>query len=145
MYLIDRSRASTFHFLVILCGAPSYGVGQENEIATQAGVPAIHRAWSWSEQSSQHQKSRLWEHQSRKGLRKRIRELISQQQRTTSRAPVTPRELNLLLLAVRSDKLGPVSITSVAVPGRAIFVTEELLRSLEPQKELALICATSIP
>jgi transcriptional regulator with XRE-family HTH domain len=41
VYLIDRSRASTFHFLVILCGAPSYGVGQENEIATQAGVPAI--------------------------------------------------------------------------------------------------------
>jgi transcriptional regulator with XRE-family HTH domain len=41
VYLIDRSRASTFHFLVILCGMPSYGVGQENEIATQAGVPAI--------------------------------------------------------------------------------------------------------
>jgi len=41
VYLIDRSRASTFHFLVILCGAGSYGVGQENEIATQAGVPAI--------------------------------------------------------------------------------------------------------
>ena len=41
VYLIDRSRASTFHFAVILCGAASYGVGQENEIATQAGVPAI--------------------------------------------------------------------------------------------------------
>jgi transcriptional regulator with XRE-family HTH domain len=41
VYLIDRSRASTFHFLVILCGTASYGVGQENEIATQAGVPAI--------------------------------------------------------------------------------------------------------
>jgi transcriptional regulator with XRE-family HTH domain len=41
VYLIDRSRASTFHFLVTLCGAASYGVGQENEIATQAGVPAI--------------------------------------------------------------------------------------------------------
>jgi transcriptional regulator with XRE-family HTH domain len=41
VYLVDRSRASTFNFLVILCGAASYGVGQENEIATQAGVPAI--------------------------------------------------------------------------------------------------------
>jgi|GEM_PF-5575435 transcriptional regulator with XRE-family HTH domain len=41
VYLIDRSRASTFHFLIILCACPSYGVGQENEIATQAGVPAI--------------------------------------------------------------------------------------------------------
>jgi len=27
--------------LVIFCGEPSYGVGQENEIATQAGTPAI--------------------------------------------------------------------------------------------------------
>jgi len=41
VYLVDRSRASTFHFLVILCAKASYGVGQENEIATQAGVPAI--------------------------------------------------------------------------------------------------------
>ena len=41
VYLIDRSRASTFDFLVLLCAEPSYGVGQENEIATQAGLPAV--------------------------------------------------------------------------------------------------------
>jgi len=41
VYLKDRSTASTFDFLVIFCGDPSYGVGQENEIATQAGIPAI--------------------------------------------------------------------------------------------------------
>lgn len=41
VYLTDRSRASTYDFLVLLCLDPSYGVGQENEIATQAGVPAI--------------------------------------------------------------------------------------------------------
>src|SRR5579884_1269567 len=41
VYLTDRSRASTHDFIVIVCGAPSFGVGQENEIATQAGVPAI--------------------------------------------------------------------------------------------------------
>jgi transcriptional regulator with XRE-family HTH domain len=41
VYLTDRSRASTNDFIVIFCGAPSYGVGQENEIATQAGLPAI--------------------------------------------------------------------------------------------------------
>ena len=27
--------------IVIFCASPSYGVGQENEIATQAGLPAI--------------------------------------------------------------------------------------------------------
>ncbi len=41
VYVTDRSRASTHDFVVIFCGRQSYGVGQENEIATQAGVPAI--------------------------------------------------------------------------------------------------------
>jgi len=41
VYLTDRSRASTNDFVVLFCGDPSYGVGQENEIATQAGVPTI--------------------------------------------------------------------------------------------------------
>lgn len=41
VYVTDRSRASTYDFIVIFCAAPSYGVGQENEIATQACVPAV--------------------------------------------------------------------------------------------------------
>jgi transcriptional regulator with XRE-family HTH domain len=41
VYVIDRSRASTHDFMILFCAEPSYGVGQENEIATQAGVPAI--------------------------------------------------------------------------------------------------------
>lgn len=41
VYLKDRSTTSTYDLLVILCAEPSYGVGQENEIATQAGVPAV--------------------------------------------------------------------------------------------------------
>jgi transcriptional regulator with XRE-family HTH domain len=41
VYLTDRSRASTHDFIVLFCPAPSFGVGQENEIATQAGLPAI--------------------------------------------------------------------------------------------------------
>jgi len=41
VYRIDRSRASTYDFIILFCASPSFGVGQENEIATQAGVPAI--------------------------------------------------------------------------------------------------------
>jgi len=41
VYLTDRSRASTSDFILLFCVEPSYGVGQENEIATQAGLPAI--------------------------------------------------------------------------------------------------------
>jgi transcriptional regulator with XRE-family HTH domain len=41
VYLMDRSRAATKDFVIMVCADPSYGVGQENEIATQAGVPVI--------------------------------------------------------------------------------------------------------
>ena len=41
VYITDRSRASAFDFVVLFCAEPSYGVGQENEISTQAGLPAI--------------------------------------------------------------------------------------------------------
>jgi transcriptional regulator with XRE-family HTH domain len=41
VYLMDRSRASTKDFVIMVCADPSFGVGQENEIATQAGVPVI--------------------------------------------------------------------------------------------------------
>jgi len=41
VYLTDRSRASAYDFILLFCASRSYGVGQENEIATQAGLPAI--------------------------------------------------------------------------------------------------------
>lgn len=41
VYVTDRSRASTYDFILLFCTDPSYGLGQENEIATQAGVPAL--------------------------------------------------------------------------------------------------------
>lgn len=41
VYVTDRSRAATHDFIILFCAAPSYGVGQENEIASQGGVPAI--------------------------------------------------------------------------------------------------------
>jgi len=41
VYITDRTRAASHDFLIMLCANPSYGVGQENEIATQAGVPIL--------------------------------------------------------------------------------------------------------
>jgi hypothetical protein len=41
VYLTDRTHASMHDFVILFCGSPSFGVGQENEIATQAGVRAI--------------------------------------------------------------------------------------------------------
>ncbi len=41
VYITDRTRAATHDFILMLCACTSYGVGQENEIASQGGVPAI--------------------------------------------------------------------------------------------------------
>ena len=41
VYRKDRGLASSYDFVILVCLSPSYGVGQENEIATQAGLPAI--------------------------------------------------------------------------------------------------------
>lgn len=41
VYLLDRCRVSTNDFMILFCAPPSFGVGQENEIAAQAGLPAI--------------------------------------------------------------------------------------------------------
>jgi transcriptional regulator with XRE-family HTH domain len=41
VYLLDRCRVSTNDFMILFCAPPSLGVGQENEIAAQAGLPAI--------------------------------------------------------------------------------------------------------
>jgi len=41
VYITDRSRAGTYHFMISLCANRSYGVGQENEIATQGCVAGI--------------------------------------------------------------------------------------------------------
>jgi transcriptional regulator with XRE-family HTH domain len=41
VYRMDRAQASALDFVVLFLADPSYGVGQENEIASQAGLPAI--------------------------------------------------------------------------------------------------------
>lgn len=109
---------------------------RQNEIS-------IHRAWQWSKLPPGQQDDELWQHQSRKGVRKTVKDLISRHQiRTAPAASLC--DLTALLVAIQSGKAGPVRLIPVTTPGRAIFVTEELLRSLEPQKELALTCVTSI-
>ncbi len=48
-----------------------------------------------------------------------------------------------LMSALQLGKVGSVRVISINIPGKAIFVTEELLRTLEAQEELALTCATN--
>jgi len=98
---------------------------------------SIHRAWSWCKFSSEDQKNLLWELHSSKGVRKVIRELISRHQSPSKTVSAVPLELTVLLHALMSGKLDSIRVVPVRAPGKAIFVTEKLLRSLQPQREFA--------
>jgi hypothetical protein len=104
---------------------------------------SIHRAWLWSKLPPEEQREELLRYQGTKGVRGTIRKLVSKYRLTTS--PAEQDEVNLtdFWAAIHSDKLGQVAVVSVKVPGRAVFVTEELLRTLKIKKEFALTCAAS--
>ena len=104
---------------------------------------SIHRGWLWSKLSPEEQRERLWLNQSQKGISQTIRRLLSAH--LAKRSPLVTKldHLTKLLSALQSGQLGPVRIVPINVPGRTVFVTEELFRTLEAQEELALTCATN--
>jgi len=44
---------------------------------------------------------------------------------------------------LQSGELGSVRVVSINLPGKIVFVTEELFRTLEAQEALALTCDTN--
>jgi hypothetical protein len=104
---------------------------------------SIHRAWLWSKLSSEEQREALWRYQSEGGIRKIIRNLVSGYRPKSSPSAPEVGDLIRLLGALQSGKLGSVRVLSIKVPGKTIFVTEELSRSLGEQEQLALTCATN--
>jgi hypothetical protein len=92
---------------------------------------SIHRAWLWSKLSPEEQREKLWLNQSKRGIGKTIRHLLSSHLPKSS--PLAPRlgDLVKLVSALQTGKLGSVRVVSINVPGKAIFVTEELFRPLE--------------
>jgi hypothetical protein len=75
-------------------------------------------------------------------VRKTIRHLISKHM---SKNPVSAESLRLAslvgrLLQLQSPHLSSVAVAAVNVPGKAVFVTEELLQLLPAQEELPISC-----
>lgn len=108
------------------------------------GEIRIHRAWQWSKTSPEEQREALWRYQSERGIRRTIRNLVSRL--GPKGLPTVPDASDLirLLPALQSGRLGSVRVVSINVPGKAVFVTEELFRTLAAhQEELALTCSTN--
>ena len=104
---------------------------------------SIHRAWLWTKLSLEEQRDKLWLNQSERGIRKTIRHLLSSHLPKSSPFVTKLDDLIELVSALQLGKLGSVRVVSINGPGKAIFVTEELFRTLEAQKELTLTCATN--
>jgi hypothetical protein len=106
----------------------------------RVGEVSIHRAWLWSKEPSHQQRKLLLEHQGEKGVRKAIRQLVSNHRPEAAPVVLT---LEDLARCLRELEPGPsIVVAVVPVSGRGIFITEELVRTLHSQQELTLKCAT---
>jgi hypothetical protein len=106
---------------------------------------SIHRAWLWSKLSPEEQQEQLWLNQSKGGIRKTIRHLLSLHLPKSAPPALTVSDLIKLVSALQSGNLGSVRVVPINIPGKMFLVTEELFRSLDAQEALALTCPTNNP
>ncbi len=106
--------------------------------ALRAGEVSIHWAWKWSVKSQERQTEALRTYRSEKGVNKAIRHLISRHKPTS--LPTAPDLESLLwrLSQLKAGDCGSVNLSVVRIPGKTIFVTEELLQSLPRHQESML-------
>ncbi len=110
--------------------------------ALRGGEASIHRAWKWRTESPDQQIEVLRTYRNKKGVNKAIRDLISRHEPRNS--PITPDLASLVrrLSALSSDERSSVGVSEIRVPGKMIFVTEELMQSLPPYQESIPTCTT---
>src|SRR5439155_17466640 len=95
---------------------------------------SIHRAWLWRKLSPEEQGEKLWLNQSKRGIARTIRHLLSPYLMKSSPLVAKLGDLTKLVSALQSGQLGSVRVVSIKVPGNFVFVAEELLRNLEAQE-----------
>ena len=95
---------------------------------------SIHRAWLWSKLSPEEQREKLLLNQSKRGIARTIRHLLSPYLMKSSPLVAKLGDLTKLVSALQSGQLGSVRVVSIKVPGNFVFVAEELLRNLEAQE-----------
>jgi hypothetical protein len=97
--------------------------------ALRNGDISIHRGWRWSKAPPEQQPGELQLYQSQRGVKKTIRQLLSQHR--SKGLPIVP-DLGYLArqLFALEPKLGVVTVDVIKAPGRTVFLTEELVRAL---------------
>lgn len=111
--------------------------------ALQQKELSIHQAWLWTELSPEEQRKMLSQRQSERGIRRTIQQLVAAHvPKNTSPVKNNLIDLPKLISALQSHTLDSITVVAVDIPGRAVFVTKELLGSPE---RLPLECATNTP
>jgi len=109
--------------------------------ALKRGEVSIHRAWTWTELSRRDQQRALLIHRGERGLRGTIRNLISRHRVKQAQCDVDPQRLIHGLSKTSLLELDTIKVRVIPVPGKALFVSEELFKALEP-KERPSLCIT---
>ena len=118
--------------------------------ATRTGEVSINLGEKWSHEPESKQYEHLRLRRIERGLRRKARHLVAAE--LASVTPSKPEEqvirLSDLVALVsqlttiaphRSEELNSIEVKRVDGPGRAIFVTEELMQALRPQQEVLLV------
>jgi ParB-like chromosome segregation protein Spo0J len=107
--------------------------------ALRGSEVSIHRAWKWSKESAGRQIEALRTYRNTRGVSKAIRDLVA---RHKPNSPATPDLMSLVkrLSKCKTQDCTSVNVALIRVPGKTIFVTEELMRSLPPYQESIPIC-----
>jgi hypothetical protein len=108
--------------------------------ALRGGEVSIHRAWKWSKESPGSQIEALRGYRSKKGVNKAIRDLISRHKQKQIATQPDLGSLARQLSELELDKRSSVNVSVIRVPGKAMFVTEELVKSLRPYEESTPLC-----
>jgi hypothetical protein len=123
--------------------------------ALHSGEVRIHRAWKWSTMAPEQQRNQLRIYRLERGLKKTARALISRQRAeslppTSDVRSLSVGDLNALaseissMSASGSGESDPIIISSIDVPGRVVFLTEELFRAVATQQEENPACLVNI-
>ena len=110
--------------------------------ALRTGEIRIHRGWKWSKQSPESQIATLTAYRNEKGMKKKIKNLISRHKPTTTDAHLDPTSLFSRLSALSPAESASITISVIKASGKAAYVTEELLQTLGSQQELTFTCTT---
>jgi hypothetical protein len=107
--------------------------------ALRGSEVSIHRAWKWSRESAGRQIDGLRTYRNARGVNTAIRELVA---RHKPNSLATPDLMSLVrrLSRFKAEESRSVNVALIRVPGKTIFVTEELMQSLPPYQESIPIC-----